>query len=1160
DEVLLDDRGYDIDDTPDKPLPPKPGKKGFFLRTRVASNDSASQDDSGSCLPVTINLQKHPHPALPPQPVGLTQNQIKRRLVIESIISSERSYLDSLERLVKDYEKTLLEFIPQPKSHVRRVFSKMREIIGHHKMFQIELSERVKLWDEEEKIGDIFTASFSKTMLINAYSVYVNNFAAAMDEVRLLQRARQIFQDFLQKQEKNSADRLSIFGLMVKPVQRFPQFIMFLQDLIKLTPQSHDDRRALQLALTELENVAYRLNERKRQIQHVLDTWNLDVDHKRRLIRTDSVEQMHGDMDNLKCKDRRLILMNDHVLCVKVIHKEISGFEVERYALRWVDKLKDLELKDTSITCGVQSILGRESGRIPVSQQLGESEDDPFHLLADLHDISHDHEIIKQMSALASRLRRSYAGHGLREELIHEISNDLQQMIQVKEEQLRLVNSCTVVLEDTARLDKPHRVLQMATPALKLDWCIDFLMAKLASDKSNNLAWDGTSGSDGGDFDVVPAYFLKQIPVDVPKNYTSIKCAVSVYLNSKRSASGLGLQHLWVCSSTPAHGQVSILSVHNSKPALVESFRACGSDILAVELVPGCGQVTQPGKLLFAEDTVWMATSQNEILIFPLTSEDGVRRQPLTSIPASHTTVSIKFVDEQFFCGSTAGILTIFTREPDGSWNISSPTALSVGTASVKLHFVYQQYMWVSCGSRLSQLEIDSLQVESVSVLQVSDESNIDHVVKSGVGIWVSFCGHSVIKLFHLETMENLQEISVGNFVSRIITEKSWTITGGSENLAVTALAVSRGFLWIGTSCGVMLTVPLPRLSDGVPLYRGSPKLSLHAHKGPVLEMKRASSLLSTIETRQSHRNLERKRLELETLHQRMRNTGIDESVEITNVENLNVLESDSNQKVLSRFSNSVNENDQAKTVGLSGTGENFGLNVPVSNRQSFIDKNESWTTVDDSSVQLRNKRRSSESYRRSKTLSPSLDLVHRNMLKSKVYSQSHLDLNSAEPSEVGILYRALLDDLSSGQEFRYVGESGTNKFMGEKSRRWSNRVSSQMSNISTPSWLMTSSSSSSGPASHSSSQESRHDLPVPKIESQAESTGGITESHRDHSTSGVSRLTESGTADRKHFSKPSSNAVIVVSGGDGYCDLDMARRETKMDDACVLMWIHKFY
>ena len=41
------------------------------------------------------------------------------------------------------------------------MFMEMREIISHHKMFQIELAENVKNWDKDEKIGDIFTASVS---------------------------------------------------------------------------------------------------------------------------------------------------------------------------------------------------------------------------------------------------------------------------------------------------------------------------------------------------------------------------------------------------------------------------------------------------------------------------------------------------------------------------------------------------------------------------------------------------------------------------------------------------------------------------------------------------------------------------------------------------------------------------------------------------------------------------------------------------------------------------------------------------------------------------------------------------------------------------------------------------------------------------------------
>jgi hypothetical protein len=54
---------------------------------------------------------------------------------------------------------------------------------------------------------------------------------------------------------------------MVKPVQRFPQFILLLNDLLKHTPADHPDRMSLQLALTQLEALADRLNERKRDAE-----------------------------------------------------------------------------------------------------------------------------------------------------------------------------------------------------------------------------------------------------------------------------------------------------------------------------------------------------------------------------------------------------------------------------------------------------------------------------------------------------------------------------------------------------------------------------------------------------------------------------------------------------------------------------------------------------------------------------------------------------------------------------------------------------------------------------------------------------------------------------------------------------------------------------
>ena len=75
-------------------------------------------------------------------------------------------------------------------------------------------------------------------------------------------------QDHLSQVKQITAhDRLNFFGLMVKPIQRFPQFILLLQDLLKETPPGHGDRMALQLALTTLESLAEMLNERKRECE-----------------------------------------------------------------------------------------------------------------------------------------------------------------------------------------------------------------------------------------------------------------------------------------------------------------------------------------------------------------------------------------------------------------------------------------------------------------------------------------------------------------------------------------------------------------------------------------------------------------------------------------------------------------------------------------------------------------------------------------------------------------------------------------------------------------------------------------------------------------------------------------------------------------------------
>lgn len=50
-----------------------------------------------------------------------------------------------------------------------------------------------------------------------------------MELAKMEAKRKSALADFFKVKQISAHDRLSFFGLMVKPVQRFPQFILFLQ-------------------------------------------------------------------------------------------------------------------------------------------------------------------------------------------------------------------------------------------------------------------------------------------------------------------------------------------------------------------------------------------------------------------------------------------------------------------------------------------------------------------------------------------------------------------------------------------------------------------------------------------------------------------------------------------------------------------------------------------------------------------------------------------------------------------------------------------------------------------------------------------------------------------------------------------------------------------
>lgn len=823
-----------------KPLPPPPKKLSTDLAQaprligkirNLTLKEQSDSDEESPCFPVTLRPDKFRPPHLPPAPTDLTCNQLKRRCVVECIILSEKSYIESLQRIIQDYECPILEMIGVQKLKIRNSLKKLREILNYHHMFQIELAERVNCWDENEKIGDIFMASFSKSMVFDAYSIYVNNFSAAMEEIKNLKRTRQSFRDFLKQKETNSPDRLSIFGLMVKPIQRFPQFIMCLQDMLKYTPKEHVDRRALQLAVTVLENLAHKLNEHKREneqkfaakqimskIREGLTKHHLTT-HNKFLIRQDDMFHIVNQSQPMKSKKRRIFMLNDTLICVNVMYRDRDGEVTERYKHKWTVPLRDVDLKVNSSISNVHNSLSLWTGDSVSTMRTDSFENDSQEAYEALCNMKHDYQVLEEISKLVGSLKCPY--EILTEELLSEMQRDLQCKIQDKHEQINLVDGCSIELLLPDKSGKVSVLLQASSPSAKQNWCLDFQIAKLALSPQNQQGWNIPDRQTEN----LPAYFVSSLPIDVSSDSSQVQCAVGVYLPS----GNVGVPHVWVCNTVPTiGGQVSIISVQTSQNilTLTESFPATSREITCVEKIPGTGM----GTTFSSVDTVWMATVDKQIYIYKLCNPKGSQREALKVFPLPAMALCLRYTREKLFAALDSGSVLIFERQQDeeGIWDTNNPQIVNLDTKPVTclLESSSDSCILATASNTIYVINQNTSSLQSSHKLSGSGE--VEHIVPTGVGLWVSYKDSSIIHLYHIETLDLLQEINISSAGTRV------SQTDSVKECTVSCLLASRGMLWIGTNVGLLLSFPLPRLRDGVPIVSGRPYVAYHGHKGAI--------------------------------------------------------------------------------------------------------------------------------------------------------------------------------------------------------------------------------------------------------------------------------------------------------------------------------------
>ncbi|XP_071331251.1 rho guanine nucleotide exchange factor 10-like protein isoform X2 [Trachinotus anak] len=842
-------------------------RKVSFLQRKDSTGEG--KDDAGY-MDVSVCELKHPPPQLCPMPEGLSSQQVVRRLILSSIVQSESSYLDSLKRILQEYQKPLLEpqnWILSPKK-VRQIFYRLPEIHQCHSMFQIALASRVAEWDHSEKIGDLFVASFSKSMVLDVYSDYINNFTNAMTLIKKACLSKPAFLDFLKKKQASSPDRITLYGLMVKPIQRFPQFILLLQDMLKNTPQSHADRLPLQLALTELETLAEKLNEQKRvadqeaeiqQLAHSVGdrTFNKLLNpEQRQLIQCELLtEIVYGDNGQvLKSKERKVFLLNDTLICANVNLKgppDISSLVPvgPKYTVKWLAPL----LQTQVVEVGQDSLQSRDSvitgrRRSSTTSTTGKVFLGPPRLYQELEELQHDLAVVEEVSLLVGTL------HGTYQNLNTTVSQDwclaLHRLIRLKEEEIQNANKCRLRLSVPGKPDKSGRpvsimvVLNTPSPLSKISWVNRLHLAKIAQRHENAPGWECAEedGKTKAPFSF-PLLTCK-LPVFSPQ---TLKLQAALHSPSQSSLLGfctastsLPQGYLWTAGGggVSSHGQLEIFSLNRATPRLVKTI-PLRSSILCLEYVkepcPSTEEEAEKAQNAAKMGNI-ICVGLQDGSIHVYSSVDTAVQCLLTLVnPDNSPVLCLKHSLSFLFAGLANGKVAAYQRKSgERLWDLDSCRLVSLGSEPVCSLLTLEDAVWASCANQVFVIQVPSLHTQGFEA-HPDPGCSVSHMVRSGGGVWMAFTSGSSLQLFHTETLEPLQEVNISTRTAHL--------TPGQ--VCVSSLLVCQGLLWVGTSQGIILTFPVPTL-EGIPKITGKGMTSLNAHCGPVDFLVSTSSTLAS--------------------------------------------------------------------------------------------------------------------------------------------------------------------------------------------------------------------------------------------------------------------------------------------------------------------------
>lgn len=210
--------------------------------------------------------------------------------------------------------------------------------------------------------------------------------------------------------------------------------------------------------------------------------------------------------------------------------------------------------------------------------------------------------------------------------------------------------------------------------------------------------------------------------------------------------------------------------------------------------------------------TMWLGTKSGNLYVHSAVGNYG---KCLARVKLNDAILAIVACASRCMVALADGTVAIFARLADGQWDFSKYWLLTLGDpkCSVRCLSVVGCMVWCGYRNKVHVVEPRSRMLLHTLEAHPRQESQVRQMACDGDGVWVSIKMDSTLRLYHAHTYQHLKDVDIEPYVSKML----GTGKLGFSLVRITALLISSGRLWIGTSNGVVISVPLSEGSSPQP-------------------------------------------------------------------------------------------------------------------------------------------------------------------------------------------------------------------------------------------------------------------------------------------------------------------------------------------------------